>query len=701
VAVVVDGVLDTFEIETVDRQALKGNLYKGKIESVHTGLQAVFVDIGAERAGFLPLDEVNFEVNPARKDSGKGHRIEDHLQKGQEILVQVVKEAFGSKPPTLSTYYSLPGRFLVTTPYQQTEGVSRKLDDKQRDRIRKVLADLQRPEHMGIIVRTAAGGQTKAELQRDLRYLLRLWENIESASKRQKAPCLVYQERNLALRAVRDHFAPDIDEVLVDDPKTHEQIIDFFKTVMPQKQRLVKLYQGSRPIFNRHNLEEQIENIFKRRVPLPSGGALVFDQTEALTSVDVNSGRMTQGGDIEEIALKTNLEAAEEIARQLRLRDQGGLLVIDFIDMRPVKNIRAVEKKMRDAMRRDKARYDITRLSRLGLMEISRQRMKSELASMRYQDCPSCEGTGSIKTIEAAAMQALRKVQTRVVRGDLEQLDLLLPPDVATYVLNQKRGEITRFEDRYRTRIVITARPEYGRDDVEMETVARSRSEREQAAPLVGDADLHKIEAEVAAEQAEDDARSGKKKSRPRKAEALPEADEGEVPEEEAPEGEAAEDQAAEGAGGKSRRRRRRRRKKKPAAEAGAEGGEEEASAEVSAETEEAPEGDAETGEAGAGEGAGSSATRRRRRRRKRSRARAKANGEAESKGTDEPSAAAEPSETPRRPRRSRAAKPPEPAAPEPLPLSAISEPRDSENGVEARKPARSSWWSRLTGKDE
>jgi ribonuclease E len=696
VAVVVDGVLDMFEIETVDRQALKGNIYKGKIESVHTGLQAAFVDIGQDRAGFLPIDEVNFEVNPARKDSGKGHRIEDHLQKGQEILVQVVKEVFGTKPPTLSTYYSLPGRLLVITPYQKTEGISRKLDDRQRDRIRKILADLAMPGHMGCIVRTAGGGQTKLEIQRDLRYLFRLWENIEAAAKREKAPCLVYQERNLALRTIRDMFTSDIDEVLVDDPKTYEQVVDFFKTVMPQKQRMVKLYEGSRPIFNRHNLEEQLENIFKRRVPLPSGGAIVFDQTEALTSVDVNSGRMTQAGDIEEIALKTNLEAVEEIARQLRLRDLGGLVVIDFIDMRPVKNVRAVEKAMRDAMRRDKARYDITRLSRLGLMELSRQRLKGELSSKRYSDCPTCEGTGSIKTIEAAALQALRKVQTRVVRGDLEKIEIMLPPDVATYVLNHKRKEIASLEARYRTSILLTPREDFGRDDEEMATTRRERAEDEHLAPLVGEDDLEKIEAEVAAEQAEEAARDESRERRRAQQTAREEEDGGE-PAEEASAGEASE---AEGNGTRSRRRRRRRRKKKSSEEAPGEAAEGAAPDSGEAGAPEVEESASEAESAPATPGEGSSTTRRRRRRRRR-RKPAAAGGAAESSDQESAPEASlpatrKPAASEEKPGRSAARRS---AAPEPLPLAAAP-PEGSASAVKERKAVRSSWWSRLTGKE-
>ncbi|UCF67603.1 MAG: Rne/Rng family ribonuclease, partial [Acidobacteriota bacterium] len=421
VAILADGVLEAFEIETVDHKSRKGNIYKGRIESIQPALQAAFVDIGGARGAFLPLDEVNFKVHPTRSDTGRG-RIEKHLQRGQEVLVQVVRDAFATKPPTLSTYFSLAGRYLVLTPYSGNAGISRKLGDKDRERIRKNVDSLPRPEGFGLIVRTAGATATKTELQRDLKYLLGLWEKIEQASAEVRPPALIYEERSLVIRTMRDLYTRDIDEILVDDQATYEEVLEYFDIVSPLKKKTVKPYQGQRPIFNKYNLEEQIENIFRRRVALPSGGAIIFDATEALTAVDVNSGKMKKEGHIEETALKANLEAAEEICRQMRLRDLGGLVVIDFIDMRLQRNVRQVEKKIRDALKKDRARCDITRISRLGLMEVSRERINPQKSSLRYADCPTCEGTGSIKTVEAAAMQALRRLQTRVVRGDLERV---------------------------------------------------------------------------------------------------------------------------------------------------------------------------------------------------------------------------------------------------------------------------------------
>lgn len=528
VAILHDGVLEAFEIETFDRRSLKGNFYKAKVESVHPGLQAAFVDIGGPKAAFLPLDEVNFSVHPVRGNNQKG-RIENHLQKGQELLVQVVRDAYATKPPTVSTYFSLPGRHIVLTPFSETIGISRKLEDKQRDRIRKILESLPRPEEHGLIVRTAGAAATKLDLQRDLKYLVRLWERCEDASNKRRAPRLIYEERSLVIRAIRDLYTPDIDELLVDDRDTFEEILEFFETVAPHKKNVVKLYEGDRPVFNKWNLEEQIENIFRRRVNLPSGGAIVFDATEALTAVDVNSSRMKKEGHIEDTALKCNLEAAEEVARQLRLRDMGGLVVIDFIDMRANKNSRAVEKRMKDALKKDKARYDVTRISSLGLMEISRERLAAEKSSLRYTDCPMCNGTGSIKTVEAAAMQALRRLQTRVVRGDLERVELTVPSPIAEYLLNQKRAEIMGWEERYQTRIHVFGKRGMGPDDCEIETVVRERIRS--AEPLVAPPSQDEVLAGIAEDEAREKA-------------------------------EAAEKAAQEEAAPKKKRRRRRRKKK-------------------------------------------------------------------------------------------------------------------------------------------
>jgi ribonuclease E len=652
VAILSGGVLDAFEIETVDRRSRKGDIYTGRVESVQPALQAAFVDIGDERAAFLPLDEVNFTVYPSRKEGAKG-RIEHHLQRGQQVLVQIVRDAYANKPPTLSTYYSLPGRFLVLTPGHSSAGVSRKLGDKEREKIRLTLDDLKPPEPHGLIVRTAAGGATKQDLKRDLRYLLRLWEQIEQAANQAGSRKLVFKERSMVIRAMRDLFTQDIEEILVDDNRTYEEILEFMTLAAPTRKKIVKLYQGQRPIFNKYNLEEQIEHIFRRRVPLEAGGAIIFDPTEALTAIDVNSGKMKKEGHIEDTALKANIEAAREIARQLRLRDLGGLIVIDFIDMRSQKNVREVERVMRDALKRDKAKHDVTRLSRLGLMEISRERVGTQKASLRYKDCPHCAGTGSIKTVEAAALQALRRIQTRIVRGDLEEIGIELPVDVVDYLQNHKRAEICAWEQRYDVRVEIVGNAQLGRDDSEMTTVARHETAEDKAlvAPPTEDQIISEFDQEEEAADAADEVE-----------------DAGE------------EGVQAEGGEQKRKRRRRRRRRRSDDAEARGESeapvdagvAEEEVAAEVSAEE---PKEEEEGGE-------GQRRKRRRRRRRRRSPA-----GEGGGEGTE-----GEPEPEPGRPA---AASVPAEAQPAPLAAGVITGATPAEQ--DGPTP-RFAWWRRLIG---
>lgn len=470
VAIVDNGVLDGFEIDTVQRGQIKGNIYKATVRNVNQALQASFVDFGGVRDGFLPLDEVNFQLLPQRgKGKGRGHRIEEHLSNGTEVLVQVVKDPFASKPPTLSTFISLPGRFMVLTPDSEAGGISRKIEDSsQRDRLKKILSELKAPEGAGIIIRTAGIDQTKTELARDLRYLSRLWQNIQRAAKSLKAPALLYQERDLAIRTIRDYLTSDIDQIWIDNVEVFERATKWFKAVMPTKTKLLKLYDGAGPLFSKYNLEDQIEQIFKRKVPLKSGGAIVIDSTEALTAIDVNSGKFRKAGNLEDTATQTNLEAANEICRQLRLRDLGGIIVIDFIDMRSRKNMRSVEKVVRDAMKRDKAKHDITSISKLGLMEISRQRIKSTKSASAYVECDTCLGDGVVRAVESAALVALRKAHTTVATGNIEALQIVLPHDVAIHLLNTKREEIQQIEARNSCHILVTVRDGLKRDQLEI-----------------------------------------------------------------------------------------------------------------------------------------------------------------------------------------------------------------------------------------
>jgi ribonuclease E len=487
VAIVENGVLDIFEIETLSRENLKGNIFKAIVEGVNPALEAAFVNYGGERAAFLPLDEVNFKFYPSRNGGaggkGRGARITRHLEKGMEVLVQVIRDSFGNKPPTLSTYYSLPGRYLVLMPGADAAGISRKIEDEEhRDRLRRILDGLTIPEGFGVIVRTAGMEVSPTELQADLDALLELWRNIEKAGQNARAPSLVYQERDLVLRTIRDYFTSDIEEVLIDDEAAYHRARKFFEAHMPDKAGLVKLYTGDKPIFSKHNLEDQIERIYKRVVQLKSGGSISIDQTEALTAIDVNSARSVRSANSEDTAARTNLEAADEIARQLRLRDIGGLIVIDFIDMESSKHIRQVERAFADAMSRDKARYDVTRISKLGLMEVSRQRIKATKASSSFMECPTCGGDGTVRTPEAAARAAFRKIQARIARGDVADVKVYLPPEAGIYLLNQKRDDLARLEARQKARVEVVLEARMKPHQFEIEEVRRETAE---AAPIV------------------------------------------------------------------------------------------------------------------------------------------------------------------------------------------------------------------------
>ncbi len=478
VAILENGVMEAYEIETIIRANIKGNIYNAVVENVHPSLEAAFVRLTPDLKGFLPLDEVNFKLLPVRGERGKGGRIGQHLHSGQRILAQVVREPFAGKPPTVSTYFSLPGRYLVLMPGVDSDGISRKIEDPdQRDRLKKMIEELNAPEGFGVIIRTAGVTQTRTELQRDLRYLLRLWESIKRASGITDFPGLVYRERDLVIRTMRDYFTPDISEVWIDSPETYEHALEFVRDVMPGKAKTIHLYSGDRPLFSKYNLEDQIDSIYKRRVLLPSGGEIIIDGTEALTAIDVNSARSTRKGDAEETALQTNMEAASEIARQLRLRDLGGLLVVDFIDMMASRNQRNVEKAMRDAMKGDRAKYDVTRISKLGLLEISRQRIRSEKMSAMYATCPSCEGYGLVKNVEAAALAALRKLQVRCTRGDFGRMRLAVPPEVASWVLNHKREDLLQLEKRHNIRISVETKSSLLRHEAEFETMPREKAE--------------------------------------------------------------------------------------------------------------------------------------------------------------------------------------------------------------------------------
>ncbi|WP_052464612.1 Rne/Rng family ribonuclease [Geoalkalibacter subterraneus] len=481
VAIVEDGYLTELDIETTAKEQTRGNIYKAAVIRVESGLQAAFVDYGGERLGFLQISEIHPSLYPPSPgDDRRGRpRINDILRPGQEILVQVTKEERGTKGAALTTYLSLAGRYMVLMPESPTKGVSRKIEEEsERKKLKKAMAELDLPENMGYIVRTAGIGKAPEELRRDFENLVEIHRGIQERARQAKAPCLIFRESNLIIRCIRDYFTEETEEVLIDDPVMYEAARDFFRMLMPDKVKLVKLHQERRPIFSRYQIEEQIETINHNKVNLPSGGSIVLDTTEALVAVDVNSGKMSSEQGIEATAYKTNLEAAEETARQLRLRDLAGLIVIDFIDMRDRKNIRAIEKKMRDALKKDKSRVTVGRISQFGLLEMSRQRLKPNLSAASYRVCPQCQGHGQIKSVETQGLAFLRRIQAAsAAKGQLQRIEGRLPLEVADYLLNIKREELSEMERRYDMEIILHGQAGMLPHEAELNTIRREKEE--------------------------------------------------------------------------------------------------------------------------------------------------------------------------------------------------------------------------------
>lgn len=465
-ALLENGKVEGFFIESVSRAQIKGNIYKGRITSVEANLQAAFVDLGLPKNGFLSFSEIHpeyYSQEVAPETHWKNLKIQDVVKKGQEVLVEVVKEATGNKGPSLTTYLSLPGRCLVLMPGSDSSGISRKIDDEaQRRKLREMVEGLNIPEGIGYIIRTASQEITKTSLGQDLRYLLNLWEEIKKNGQTMAAPALIYKEQNIISRFLRDHYTTDIREILVDDEEAAEQVRNFLQ-LLPAAQRkktTVKLHQGSQPIFHQYHVEKQIEQMFQPTVALPSGGSIVINPTEALVAVDVNSGRTSsKDRDFEESIFIANMEAAEELARQLRMRDLGGLIVVDFIDMRSAAHTREVEKKVRECMKKDKAKVDFSKISKFGLMQISRQKMAAPLQSTSYKTCPHCEGRGMIRSVENMALSHLRQIQTGMSRRQAKKVLCRLPMEVAQYILNKKRGELLELEKEYGAEIAVEIDP--------------------------------------------------------------------------------------------------------------------------------------------------------------------------------------------------------------------------------------------------
>jgi len=495
-AILNDGKLDQFEIEVQDAGLLKGNVYRGVVANVEASLNACFVDIGADKQGFLPVDEIHpsaYHSQPKKTGKKERPRIEDVMRKGGEIIVQVVKDGVGNKGAALTSQVSLAGRYIVLMPLDDSRGVSRRIaDEGRRKKIKEIAAGLKIPAECGFIVRTAGMNRTKTDLNRDGAQLVRTWKEIvkqaatDDGSKKskgrkrgrrgeRKTPKLLFEDRDLVVRMIRDYYTSDIEEILVDNPQAYLKAREYIHTVMPRSRKAITLYEERMPLFAAHRVEEQIEAVFARRVDLPSGGYILIDPTEALTSIDVNSGRSTRAKSQEETAVHTNIEAASEIARQLRLRDLGGLIVIDFIDMSLNKQNRQVEKTIKDALKLDKARSYVGKISDNGLLEVNRQRIKQALQFQTHTNCTMCEGTGTIPTPEFVSLGLIRKIEAKAATGLIDKAVVTLHPEIATFVQNTRRRDLIELEDRFGIIVQVEGRTSVRRNQVGLHWASMSQ----------------------------------------------------------------------------------------------------------------------------------------------------------------------------------------------------------------------------------
>ena len=476
IAIVEDGVLEELYVERVSQESYVGNIYKGRVVNLEPAIQAAFVDFGVGRNGFLHVSDVEYQYykhllgkeertnrrRPANERSVRNKPpIQDIFKRGSEVLVQCIKEGIGTKGPTLSTYISIPGRYLVLMPGLQRVGVSRKITDEDiRRNLREAMDELNPPEGLGFIIRTAGIDRTKKDLQRDMNYLLRLWKTIVRRIKKMKAPVDIYQESDMIIRTIRDIYNAEIDQVLIDEPAAYERAQEFLKIVLPRHANRIKQYDGKEPLFHKYKIEEEITRIQRRVVPLKGGGSIVIDQTEALVAIDVNSGNFRGDNNAEENAYQVNLRAAAEIARQIRLRDLGGVVVNDFIDMREERHRRGVEKALRDAVRRDRARTKILRISPFGLIEMTRQRIRPSLRRSTFEDCPHCNGSGLVKTAEYLAIEVMRQLILHAHQDQATRIILEVHERVANYLNNRKRKDIAQVEEQASVVISILSRNE-------------------------------------------------------------------------------------------------------------------------------------------------------------------------------------------------------------------------------------------------
>jgi len=459
IATIVDNKLDQFHIETAARQVTQGNIYKGVVTRVEPSLQAVFVDYGAQKNGFLQKNEIHSDYFQDVETKDKA--LFNLIKKGQEMIVQVTKNPINQKGAMLTTFISLPGRFGVLMPGNTTKGVSRKIDEEEeRKRLVGILKSIKIPEGFGMIVRTAGKNATKTMMTSDLKYLMRVWKNIDKLAMVDQAPSLLYREQTLAVRSLRDYFTTDITEILIDCPETFKEVQDFISLIAPKQKKIVKLFKGEKPIFSKYQLEEQISSIYKREVQLKSGGCIVIEQTEAMVTIDVNSGKSTKKKNIEETAFHTNLEAGEEVARQLRLRDMGGLIVVDFIDMKERKHKAEITKSLKKYLKDDKAKTKVGGITTFGLLEMSRQRIRHSITYGSYEPCIHCNGRGMTPSVETQCMAFLRQLNLKTIKPEVDQVNCLVPRDVAYYLLNKKREELIEIETKREVSITIEIDPE-------------------------------------------------------------------------------------------------------------------------------------------------------------------------------------------------------------------------------------------------
>jgi ribonuclease E len=594
-----NGRLVDLDIEITGSEQMRGNIYKGVVLRVEPGLQAAFIDIGLKKPGFLQVGELHpdwwqWRDDVTEEQRKKRPRIQEVLRRGQELLVQVEKDERDMKGAALTSYISLPGRYMVIMPGSDSTGISRKVEGEgERKKLKEMVKEMTIPEGIGYIIRTEAVGRTLEELQKDLDSLVARYNEIVAQGKARKGPALIYQEHAVVIRTIRDYFSADIDEVLVDSKEVCKEAKEFFKEVMPSFEKRVKMHQEKRPIFSRYQIEEQIDQIYEKKVLLKSGGSLVIEPTEALVSIDVNSGKSTGERGVEDTAFKTNMEAAEEVARQLRLRDLGGLIVIDFIDMRDAKRIREVEKTLKDALKADKARVTVGRISQFGMLEMSRQRIKQTLEQGSILDCPHCSGRGKVKGVENMAISFLRKVHAAAAKGNAAEVHGGLPLEVAYYLLNRKKRDLAQIENDYDIEVTIKGKPSFLMNQLELDVIKREKHHeghhdekpgREKAAvshtPAAEPVPAEAAEVLTVAEAPAEGEKKKRTRSRKKKGEAetpapeavmappeeptaepLPEAEETE----ETTAGEVHADEAEHG----KKKRRRRRRKKGKSAEGG------------------------------------------------------------------------------------------------------------------------------------